>query len=350
MAASAVLHVAIVAAVFYVARDTVRGVPPRTSSDLTLVRVLRPPDPVRPIPPLRVPPVVKEEAKILEAPVVIEAPPIPDRVMTRVDPTPPAPGPRPENPIAPDRPTPAPPTVTVGAFALNGTSARASELSRSVQPAEFDAPAARAPEIKTISAAVGAFEQSSVRGRPQPGTDRPNVVADAGFGTGMATGTARPAARVADAGFGTGAATATARSGAGVVAAGAFDAGRGGAGRGAQPQQAVKPTDFDTRAPQPAAPQAPRQPRTDVPLEILAKPTPTYTEEARALKIEGEVLLEVELTATGEIRVLKVVRGLGHGLDESATRAVQGIRFKPAQRNGQAIDVRTTVNIVFRLA
>jgi len=192
MAASAVLHVAFVAAVSFAAREAGLVAPARTAHDLTFV-VLRPPDPVRLIRPLRLPPVVKEEAKILEAPVVIEAPPIPDRVMTRVAPPPRAPEPRPENPIAPDRPKPVPPTVTVGAFA-NATSARASELSRSVQPAEFDAPAARAPEIKTVSAAVGAFEQSPVRGRPQPGTDRPNVVANAGFGTGTATGTARPAA------------------------------------------------------------------------------------------------------------------------------------------------------------
>jgi TonB family protein len=45
-----------------------------------------------------------------------------------------------------------------------------------------------------------------------------------------------------------------------------------------------------------------------------------------------------------------VIRGLGHGLDETATRAVKGVRFKPAQRDGQPVDVRTTVNIVFQLA
>jgi TonB family protein len=48
--------------------------------------------------------------------------------------------------------------------------------------------------------------------------------------------------------------------------------------------------------------------------------------------------------------VLRVVRGLGHGLDESAIRAANGIRFKPAQRNGHPVDFRTTLTIVFRLA
>jgi TonB family protein len=95
-----------------------------------------------------------------------------------------------------------------------------------------------------------------------------------------------------------------------------------------------------------AAPQAP----TDVNLEILSKPTPVYTDEARTLKLEGDVVLEMEFGASGEAKVLRVVRGLGHGLDEAAVRAAQGMKFKPAQRAGRAVDVRTTVRIVFRLA
>ena len=134
------------------------------------------------------------------------------------------------------------------------------------------------------------------------------------------------------------------------VADGGFGTGvAGGQKRGPAVLQAVQASDFDTRAAQPAAVHAARQP-IQVPLEILSKPTPIYTDAARTLKIEGEVLLDVEFTAMGEIRVLKVVRGLGHGLDESATRAVQAMRFRPAQRNGEPVDIRMTVNIVFRLA
>jgi TonB family protein len=55
-------------------------------------------------------------------------------------------------------------------------------------------------------------------------------------------------------------------------------------------------------------------------------------------------------TAKGEVRVLNVVRGLGHGLDESALRAVEHIKFKPAQRDGQPADSTATVHIVFQLA
>jgi TonB family protein len=86
------------------------------------------------------------------------------------------------------------------------------------------------------------------------------------------------------------------------------------------------------------------------PAEILSKPTPIYTEEARTKRIEGEVLLQVVFEATGKLRVLKVVRGLGHGLDDSAVRAAEQIRFKPALRDGQPSDSTAVVHIIFQLA
>jgi TonB family protein len=87
-----------------------------------------------------------------------------------------------------------------------------------------------------------------------------------------------------------------------------------------------------------------------IPAEVISKPTPAYTTEARNLRIEGEVVLEVVFEASGKLRVVRVVQGLGHGLDESAIRAAQQIRFKPAQRDGQPADYAATVHIVFQLA
>ena len=86
------------------------------------------------------------------------------------------------------------------------------------------------------------------------------------------------------------------------------------------------------------------------PVEVLFKPKPDYTDEARKLKLEGEVLVHVLFTAAGEVRVLDVIRGLGHGLDENALRAAQQIKFKPAMRDGQPVDSTATVHIVFQLA
>ncbi len=87
-----------------------------------------------------------------------------------------------------------------------------------------------------------------------------------------------------------------------------------------------------------------------VPAEILSKPTPVYTAEARTMRIEGEVLLEVVLGASGNLRVVRVVRGLGHGLDDNAVRAAQQIQFKPAMRNGQPADSTVVLHIIFQLA
>jgi len=112
----------------------------------------------------------------------------------------------------------------------------------------------------------------------------------------------------------------------------------------------VQDAGFDQRASAPARPVAAVAQPVDRPVEITFKPTPEYTDEARSARIEGTVSLEVEFTAAGEIRVLRVVRGLGHGLDEAAERAARRMRFTPAQSNGRPIDSRATVHITFRLS
>jgi TonB family protein len=86
------------------------------------------------------------------------------------------------------------------------------------------------------------------------------------------------------------------------------------------------------------------------PVEIISKPKPVYTEEARQLRLEGEVLVEAQFGATGEIHVQRVVKGLGHGLDEAAVAAANKIRFKPAMQNGQPVDSAAVVHVVFELA
>jgi TonB family protein len=86
------------------------------------------------------------------------------------------------------------------------------------------------------------------------------------------------------------------------------------------------------------------------PVEITYKPNPVYTDEARSLKLEGEVLLEMTFYANGTLHVNRVVRGLGHGLDEAAISAANKIRFKPALRGGQPVDSTAIVHVVFQLA
>ena len=85
-------------------------------------------------------------------------------------------------------------------------------------------------------------------------------------------------------------------------------------------------------------------------VRILEKPRPAYTEQARLLRIEGSVLLEVLFTAAGEVKVLRVVRGLDEGLDRNAVQAAQRIRFEPARRGGRATEAGALVTIQFQLA
>jgi TonB family protein len=90
------------------------------------------------------------------------------------------------------------------------------------------------------------------------------------------------------------------------------------------------------------------QPDTEV--VILDKPNPIYTDEARKLKIEGDVVLDVVFLASGRVQVNQVVSGLGHGLDDSAVRAAREIKFRPAKREGESVDYPARLRIQFRLA
>jgi TonB family protein len=74
----------------------------------------------------------------------------------------------------------------------------------------------------------------------------------------------------------------------------------------------------------------------DTAVVVLEKPHPEYTAEGRSLKLEGDVVLDVVFLASGHVQVNRVISGLGHGLDESASRAAQQIKFKPALRESQA--------------
>lgn len=82
---------------------------------------------------------------------------------------------------------------------------------------------------------------------------------------------------------------------------------------------------------------------------ILYKERAKYTEEARANKIQGTVLVALTYTADGRITDVKVVRGLPDGLTESAIEAAKKIRFQPAMKNGQPVSVRGQLEFNFTL-
>ncbi|MGH9861602.1 MAG: energy transducer TonB [Candidatus Acidiferrales bacterium] len=157
-----------------------------------------------------------------------------------------------------------------------------------------------------------------------------------GYGQGNGTGGTRGARGVVEsAGFGNG------------VAKGDPNA-RGNSGR------AVQGTAFGDAAPSASAGAPPQTARAAKPervaVEILQKPNPAYTAEARQRRIEGEVKLRVVFASSGELRVTGMLRGLGYGLDEAAIAAAKRIKFRPARVNGRAVDEPAVVTIEFKLA
>jgi|SRR5580698_631767 protein TonB len=102
--------------------------------------------------------------------------------------------------------------------------------------------------------------------------------------------------------------------------------------------------------PQAVKPQVQQQTLASAP-KVTYKPTPVYTEEAKAMHLEGNVSLRIRVAANGAVQVLGVVHGLGHGLDQSAIQATEATRFKPAlDQEGHAIDWEGVVLVNFQMS
>jgi periplasmic protein TonB len=81
----------------------------------------------------------------------------------------------------------------------------------------------------------------------------------------------------------------------------------------------------------------------------LSTPDPQYTEEARNAKTQGTCVLWLIVDQQGHPRDIRLVRGLGYGLDAKAIAAVQQWRFQPAMKDGQPVNVQISVEVGFRL-
>lgn len=183
---------------------------------------------------------------------------------------------------------------------------------------------------------------------PNPNATRPATVAAIGNPYGGNQGpSVAPHGVVGSTGIGNGVKSGSNAGVQGQVAAAGIPAAATGTGNGSYGKVASAGIPQATAAPvvRPAAQQVAA---TD--LEVISKPPVQYTAEARQLKVQGDVVLRVTFLASGQVQVQGVVHGLGHGLDEEARRVAQLIRFRPATRNGQAVDTTTTITITFQLA
>ena len=89
--------------------------------------------------------------------------------------------------------------------------------------------------------------------------------------------------------------------------------------------------------------------RKVTPPTVLSRIKPVYSERARKAKLEGTVELSAIVRKNGSIEAVKVLRGLGLGLDESAVRALKSWQFRPGMKNGRPVDLRINIEVTFGL-
>ncbi len=82
---------------------------------------------------------------------------------------------------------------------------------------------------------------------------------------------------------------------------------------------------------------------------LLWKSEPEYTDEARKAKVQGAVVMHVEIDARGQVQNISVAQGLGLGLDECAMAAVRKWRFRAGTRNGKPVSTNALIQVTFRL-
>jgi TonB family protein len=82
---------------------------------------------------------------------------------------------------------------------------------------------------------------------------------------------------------------------------------------------------------------------------LLAKVEPSYSEEARAAKFAGTVLVYAEIGPDGLAHNISVKKPLGMGLDEEAIEAIEQWKFQPGTIDGQPVTVAATIEVNFRL-
>ena len=79
--------------------------------------------------------------------------------------------------------------------------------------------------------------------------------------------------------------------------------------------------------------------------ELIFKVDPEFSEEARRAKFMGVVTVDIIVNPQGLPQNIRVVRGVGMGLDQKAVEAVKQYRFKPAMENGKPVAVELNISV-----
>ena len=296
-----------------------------------VVTPVKPPEPIRPrlIPPkpMPKPPVLKTiEPKILKPEVKIEPPkPVPMKPMETPKPA-----------VAP-----APPKMVVAAAAPKPVEVHlgqsASVVNHDVHPSAVALGSANnpiAPSNRPATSAVN-LGQRGLAGMPATNTGGGPPAQSVSLGSGQPGGSlgGRGSTGVV-----------------GVKLGGVTNGVPGSNGNGVGSRPATVQLGRNEAPPPPSQIRAEHPPVRSGP-QVVYKPRPAYTAEATAMHLEGTVSVKIRVSSGGQVSVVGVTNGLGHGLDESAIRAVQMTRFKPAlDAQGNPLDWEGVVNISFQIA
>jgi TonB family protein len=83
--------------------------------------------------------------------------------------------------------------------------------------------------------------------------------------------------------------------------------------------------------------------------KLLSKVEPEYSEDARAQKMQGTVLLKIVVDTDGKAKNFELLKGVGHGLDEKAVQAIMLWNFKPGEQGGVPVPVLAQIEVNFKL-
>ncbi len=207
------------------------------------------------------------------------------------------------------------------------------------------------PQVKPSTAPVHFGDLNGVT--PNPNATRPATIAAIGNPYGGSQGpAAAPRGVVGSTGFGNGVKSGSNAGTVGKVASAGIPGGNGTApsgGYGTRGQVASAGIPGLSTPTPGTAQAAPAEAKTTPPV-VLSYAKPQYTDEAHQLGIQGDVVLRVTITTTGQMIVHSVIHGLGHGLDESAIRSAPSYKFQPATRNGQPVEYTTNIIVKFQAA
>jgi protein TonB len=83
--------------------------------------------------------------------------------------------------------------------------------------------------------------------------------------------------------------------------------------------------------------------------QVLYAPDAEFSEEARKAKFSGNVEVYLWVDENGSPSHIRVVRGVGMGLDQKAMEAVRQYKFKPAMKDGKPVKVDLYIDVNFQI-